>query len=173
MPNAVRSMVVVAEKPVCTLPLGSVIGPFGANHVEHHGLGDAVQRQVSGHAQVIAVLGHAGAGECGRGHGGDIEKVRAFEVRVARVHARVDGVNADGGRNGGLGDVGFVVDDGGFHISKAAMNFGHAHVHDAEVDFAVVGIGDPGGGLREREGRREGQNAGENCQPFHFRKAPF
>ena len=58
-------------------------------------------------------------------------------------------------------------DDGGLDVAEAAVNFGHAHVDDAEVDFAVVGIGDPGRGLRQGERRREGQDAGENCQSFH------
>ena len=111
----------------------------GAFHIQHHGPGDAVQGQVSGHGQSAAILGHAGAGERGGGELGNVEEVIGLEVIVAGLYAGVDGGDVDGGRHGGLGDVGLVQEMVAATLPNRPWTLEMPRWRDAEIHFAVAG----------------------------------
>src|ERR1035437_5961032 len=101
--------------------------------------------KVAAHRQLVAVLHHSGAGGGGGGELGGVKERIGLEVVVAGRFAGVHGADVDGGRHGGLGHVGLVVDKGGSHLAEAAMHVGDAAVPDAEADSTVGRIGRPGG----------------------------
>ena len=58
-------------------------------------------------------------------------------------------------------------------MAEVAMDVGDGEVSDGEVDFAVSGVGGPGGGLRQGQWSGERQNAGDKCQSLHSFEIPF
>src|SRR5580658_1863091 len=95
----------------------------GSFYFEHHRLGDAVKRKVSGDFKLASIFCDARARERRRGKIGDIEEVGALEIVVALIDAGVDGCDTDGCRDCGFGDISFIQDDGGVDRSESAVDF--------------------------------------------------
>ena len=115
--------------------------------------------QIAGHLQFAAILGHAFAGKCCGRKLDNIEERIGLQMCIASFLAGGDSGDVDGGRDNRLGDVRFVVNNGGRHFAEAAVDLRDGQVGDAEVYVAVSLVGNPGGGLSHRQRSRKRQNA--------------
>ena len=140
----------------------------GAIDVEDDGLGDAGKGEVAFDLYMAGGAGDLGGLEVDRRILGDVEEVRALEVRVAGVHGGVDGGGVEVSDDGGLGGVLFVPLDFAGDLGDGAADVGDAEVANLEVRLRVRGVDGPGAGLGGSDAGDEQGGGGESNQArFH------
>src|SRR5271165_3822253 len=93
----------------------------------------------------------------------NVEEVRAAQVVITLLHARVNGVGINGSLQRCLTGIGRVVGDSTAYLGEGSANCRDTHMAYRELRRGMVGIDLPGLGLGQG-GSRESYSCGNNQQ---------
>src|SRR5208337_1880877 len=136
----------------------------GAINIKDDLLGNAMNGEIAGNLQLASAGSFDTLGlKRQRGVLGNVEEVRAAQVVVTPLHARVNGVGINGSLQRCLTGIGRVIGDSTAYLGEGSANCRDTHMAYRELCCGVVGIDLPGLGLGQG-GSGESYGCGNNQQ---------